>query len=134
MVCIAQRAQARRAQQEVATARSGGPEPASNEHLQEMPVRTPQHIPLDGAHPTDHTVSLRADLVRRSPARATVRNSCQLGRSAWIATVRRPSWSPEFHSSRSPSTSATVAKLASSYVRAARCMGLVNTLANVNPR
>src|SRR6516162_9584841 len=72
VVFIAQRAQARGAQQEVPAARRVETEPAGGEHPQEMPARENQYLALDRAHPAHEAVGACADLIWRLSSRATV--------------------------------------------------------------
>src|SRR5208282_5027015 len=64
-VLIAQRAEARSAQQEVPAARRVETEPAGREYPQEMPARKNQHVAFDRAHPAHDAIGPRADLARR---------------------------------------------------------------------
>jgi hypothetical protein len=72
VVFIAQRAQARGAQQEVPAARRVETEPAGGEHPQEMPARKNQHVAFDRAHPAHDAVGPRAYLARRLSSGAAV--------------------------------------------------------------
>src|SRR5262249_37107965 len=69
---IAERTQARRAQQEVSSGPHFEPEPAGGEDAQEVPAREQQHVPPGRAHPLHHPVGTGADLFRRFPPRAAV--------------------------------------------------------------
>lgn len=61
---IAQRTQARRAQQEEPAGRRFEPEPAGGEHSQEMTARKEQRVPFYGTHPPDNAIGSRPHLVR----------------------------------------------------------------------
>src|SRR5271156_6815022 len=62
---IAQRAEARRAQQEVPATSRVEAEPAGREHPQEMPARKNQHVAFDRAHSAHDAVGPRSDPGRR---------------------------------------------------------------------
>src|SRR2546426_7175961 len=72
VVFVAQRAQARWAQQEVSTDRGIEPEPTSGEYSQEMPARKKQHVTLNRAHAFHRAVCPRANLVRRFSSGAAI--------------------------------------------------------------
>src|SRR5208282_869265 len=69
---IAQRAEARSAQQEVPATSRVEAEPAGREHPQEMPARKNQHVAFDRAHSAHDAVGPRADLARRLSSGAAV--------------------------------------------------------------
>ena len=134
IVFIAQRAEARGAQQEVSARRRVETEPAGGEHPQEMAARKKQHVAVDGAHPAQDAIGAGADLVRRLASRTAVAEQLpiralrvDLGRAKPLILAVDP-----FDKVRS--ISATAPKPASSQVRAARCNGLVKTLAKTSPR
>src|SRR5262245_30887099 len=65
VVFVAQRTQARGAQQEVSTERDIESEPTSSEYAQEMPAGEQQHVTFDRAHAFDRAIRSCADLGRR---------------------------------------------------------------------
>ena len=69
VVLIAQRAQARSAQQQVSAARRVEAEPAGGEHPQEMPARKNQHVAFNGSDSAHYAVGARADLVGQFSSR-----------------------------------------------------------------
>src|SRR5271166_3636794 len=69
---IAQRAEARSAQQEVPATSRVEAEPAGREHPQEMPARKNQHVAFDRAHPAHDAIGPRAYLARRLSSGAAV--------------------------------------------------------------
>ena len=72
VVFIAERAEARSAQQETPATRRVEAEPASGEHPQEMSARKKQHVAFDRTHPAHDAVGSRADLARRLSSGAAV--------------------------------------------------------------
>src|SRR5947207_14846040 len=72
VVLVAQRGEARRAQQPISPSRGLEPEPAGGEHPQEMPAREKQDVSPRLPHAAHHAVGPGADLVRRLASRATV--------------------------------------------------------------
>src|SRR6266850_6365750 len=72
VVFIAQRTQARRAEQEVSTECGIEPQPARGEYSQEMPAGEKQHVTFDRAGAFQHTICPRTDLVRRLPSGAAI--------------------------------------------------------------
>src|SRR3989441_12963211 len=70
VVFVAQRTQARCAQQEVSTDHGIEPEPTRGEDSQEMPARKKQHMTPDRAHAFDRAVGPRGHLVGRFPSGA----------------------------------------------------------------
>src|SRR5271166_4650434 len=78
-VLVAQRAQARSAQQKVPSSRRVETEPTSGEHPQEMPARKNQHVAFDCAHSAHDAIGPRANLAR--------------GLSSWAAVAEElPVW------------------------------------------
>src|SRR5271169_1935890 len=69
---IAQRAEARSAQQEVPATRRVETEPAGREYPQEMPARKNQYVAFDRAHPAHDAIGPRADLAWRLSSGAAV--------------------------------------------------------------
>src|SRR5437870_9673353 len=72
VVFVAQRTQARCAQQEVSTERGIEPEPTSGEYSQEMRAGKNQHVAFDSAHPFHNSVCAHSNFVRRFPTRAAI--------------------------------------------------------------
>src|SRR5947208_2545114 len=72
VVFVAQRSQARWAQQEVSTDHGIEPEPPRGEYSQEMPARKKQHMTPDRAHTFDRAVGPPANLVGRFPSGAAI--------------------------------------------------------------
>src|SRR5437660_12850216 len=72
VVFVAQRAQARGAQQEVSTECGIEPEPARGEYSQEMPAGKNQYVAIDRAHALQRAICPHANLARRFSSGATV--------------------------------------------------------------
>ena len=72
VVFVAQRAQARRAQQEESAGSRLEPEPTSGEYSQEMPAGEKQHVTFDTARAFHRAVRPRANLFWRFPSRAAI--------------------------------------------------------------
>src|SRR5713226_5459514 len=79
VVFVAQRTQARGAEQEVSTERGIEPEPASGEYSQEMAAGKNQHVTFDRAHAFHRAVCPRANLVRRFSSRAAITKQLPFG-------------------------------------------------------
>src|SRR5262249_53926386 len=80
---IAQRAEARGAEQQVSCCPRCEPEPAGGEHPQEMAARKHQHIRGRRSYAAQHAVGPRTDLLRRFTARTAVAEEVPL----WIFAV-----------------------------------------------
>src|SRR5229473_4428211 len=72
VVLVAEEAEARGAEREIAPSRRFEAEPAGGDHAQDMGARKHQDIAADGAHAADDAIGPCADLVRSFPTRATV--------------------------------------------------------------
>src|SRR6266851_1892937 len=72
VVLVAEEAEARGGEREIAPSRRFEAEPTGGEHAQDMGARKYQDIAADGAHAADDAIGPCPDLVRSFPARATV--------------------------------------------------------------
>ena len=81
VVLVAERAQARGAEQEVASAGRGQPQPARAEHAQDVTAREQEHVTARRAHARDHPVGARAGVRRRLAVRAAVAKELPTGPS-----------------------------------------------------
>ena len=134
VVFIGQRTEACGAQQEVPATSRVQTEPAGGEHPKEMPARKNQHVTFDRPHPAHDAVGPRADLTRRLSSGAAVAEELpvralrmDLGRAPPLILAVIPLDQVGVDFGRGP-------KAGQSQVRAARCKGLVKTLAKASPR
>src|SRR5215471_9708571 len=72
VVLVAERAQARGLEIEIAGGAGLQPEPARTEHAQDVAAREDQHVSVDGAHLRHYSVGAGPDLRGGLAARATV--------------------------------------------------------------
>src|SRR5438309_8915373 len=72
VVLVAEQAEARGAEQEIAPAGSFETEPTGGEDAQDMTARKHEDVAAEGTHTADDAIGSYADLVRSFPARATV--------------------------------------------------------------
>src|SRR5437867_8467606 len=79
VVLVAERGEARRAQQQISPGRGLEPEPAGAQHPQEMPAREEQDVSPRFPHAAHHAVGPGADLVWRLAARAAVAEELPVG-------------------------------------------------------
>ena len=131
VVLVAERAQARRAEQEVAPPAGGSPSQRAASTRRMCPLENSEHVARRcRAHPRDHPVGARADVRRRFAAGTAVAKKLPAGprlrgsrRCACPRSRRNSIRRDRGH------RCATAPKPASSHVRFARCSGLVSTSA-----
>src|SRR5438105_2184544 len=63
IVLVAKRAQARSTQQETSAGLGFKPEPSRGQYPQKVPARKDHHVAFDLAHPVNHTIGPRSNLV-----------------------------------------------------------------------
>src|SRR5262245_14110574 len=94
VVFVAQRTQARCAQQEVSPQRGIESEPPRGQYAQEMPAGEKQYVSCDRAHAFHHAVGSRTNLIGRFPSGAAIAKQLPLRALWWMSAVRRPSYAP----------------------------------------
>src|SRR5438067_341282 len=72
IVLVSERAEARRAEEEVPACAGLEPEPPARKHAQKVSTREQQRVAVDGAHAADHAVGPGSDLIGRLSVRGAI--------------------------------------------------------------